>query len=81
MGGGGEMAGLLRQEIDGSQAKQLEFVPCGQTLQDKEEEKLEPCPDKRPHISHSQGQGDLPNYTCTERLLGGQKGRDAPHSK
>ena len=38
----------------------------------------EPCPDKRqrPHISHSQGQEDLPNYTCTERLLGDQKRSD-----
>ena len=36
----------------------------------------EPYPDKRPHISHSQGQGDLPYYTCTKKLLGGQKGSD-----
>ena len=28
--------------------------------------------DKRPHIPHSQG--NILNYTCTERLLGGQKG-------
>ena len=27
------------------------------------------------HIYHSWGQGDLPNCTCTERLLRGQKGR------
>ena len=26
----------MRQEIDGSQAEQLESVPCGQTLQDKD---------------------------------------------
>ena len=26
----------MRQEIDGSQAKQLESVPCGQILQDKD---------------------------------------------
>ena len=31
--------------------------------------------DKRPHIPHSRSQGDLPDYTCTERLLEGQKGR------
>ena len=31
-----------RQEIDGSQAEQLEFFPCGQMLQD-EEEKLSPA--------------------------------------
>ena len=30
---------LLRQEIDGPQAEQLEFVPCGQILQDEEKEK------------------------------------------
>ena len=29
--------------------------------------------DKRPHIPQSQSRGDLPNYTCAERLLGGQK--------
>ena len=37
------------------------------------------CPaqirDKRPHIPHSRSQGDLPDYTCAERLLEGQKGR------
>ena len=31
--------------------------------------------DKRPHFPHSQSQGDLPDYTCAERLLSGQKGR------
>lgn len=31
---------------------------------------------KRPHIPQSPSQGDLPDYTCTERLLGGQKGRE-----
>ena len=36
----------------------------------------EPCPDNRAHISHSRGQGDLPDYTRTERLLGDQKGSD-----
>ena len=64
----------LRQEIDGPLAEQLEFVPCGQILQDEEKEELSPS-QIRDHISHSQGQGDLPDYTCIERLLEGQKGR------
>ena len=33
----------LRQEIDGPQAEQPEFVPCGQILQDEEEEELSPA--------------------------------------
>ena len=28
---------------------------------------------RRPHISHSWDQGDLPNYTCRERFLGHQR--------
>ena len=37
---------------------------------------------KRPHIPHSPSQGELPDYTHTERLLEGQKRRGAPpHSK
>ena len=31
---------LMRQETDGPQAQQPEFVSCGQILQDEEEEKL-----------------------------------------
>ena len=68
----------MRQEIDESQAEQPEFVRCGQILQNsRREEKISPAQirDKRPHIPHSRSQGDLPNYTCTEKLLGGQKGR------
>ena len=64
----------VRQEIDVPQPEQLEFVPCGQLLQDEEEE---PCPDKRPHFSHSQGHGNLPNYSCAERVLGDQMGEGA----
>ena len=30
---------------------------------------------KRQHISHSQGQGDIPDYTCQECFLESQKGR------
>ena len=37
----------VRQEIDGPQAEHLEFVPCGQILQDEDnsrrEEKLSPA--------------------------------------
>ena len=39
----------MRQEIDGPQAEQLEFVPCGQILQDKDEEELSPA-QLRDHI-------------------------------
>ena len=71
----------MRQEVDGPQAKQLEFVPCGQILQDEDnsrrEEKLSlPLIKKTPHIPYSQSQGDLPDYTRAKRLLGGQKGSD-----
>ena len=72
----------LRQEIDGPQAKQLQFVPCGQILQDEDNSRriigeAEPCPDKRwrPHISCSRG-GDLSHCTWAEKLPGGQKGSD-----
>ena len=60
----------LRQETEEPHTEQLESVPCGQLLLDEEEELGEPCPDKRPHFSHSQGHGDLPNCICAERLLG-----------
>ena len=40
---------LLRQEIDGPQAEQLEFVPCGQILQDEEDEELSPA-QRRHHM-------------------------------
>ena len=40
---------LMRQETDGPQAEQPEFVSCGQILQDKEEEKLNTV-QKRDHI-------------------------------
>ena len=29
--------------------------------------------DKTPHVPLSKSQGGLPNYTCTEKLLEGQK--------
>ena len=35
---------------------------------------VESCPDRSTRIPPSQGQGDLPDYTCPDRLLGGQKG-------
>ena len=33
--------------------------------------------EKDNHINHSWSQGDLPNYTCAERLLGVKKGGGA----
>ena len=33
----------LRQETDGPQAEQLEFVACGQILQDEKEKELSPA--------------------------------------
>ena len=33
----------LRQQVDGPQAEQLELVPCGQILQEEEEEELSPA--------------------------------------
>ena len=63
-----------RQETDGSRAKQPELVPCGQIIQNSRCERgTGPCADKRPHIPHSQSQGDCPNYTCAGGLLEGQK--------
>ena len=43
---------LMRQEIDGPQAEQLEFVPCGQILQGRDNSRrligeAEPRLDKR----------------------------------
>ena len=34
---------ILRQEIDEPQNEQLEFISCGQILQDEEEKKLSPA--------------------------------------
>ena len=39
----------LRQEIDGPQAEQLKFVPCGQLLHDEDEEEVSPA-QMRDHI-------------------------------
>ena len=39
--------------------------------QQQEGGEAEPCPDKRPCVSHSRGQGDFPNCTCIEKLFGG----------
>ena len=46
---------IMRQELDGPQAEQLEFVPCGQILQDEDSSRriigeVRPCSDKRDHI-------------------------------
>ena len=57
----------LRQEIDGLQAEQLDSVHCGQRYSKIKmiagaEEEL--CQMKEtPHISHSRGQRDFPDYT------------------
>ena len=73
----------LRQQTDGPQAEQLEFVPCGQILQDKDNSQRRGAAQirDRPHIPHSRGQGGLPDYTGAESLLECQKGGDAPHSR
>ena len=63
----------LRQEAEGPQAEQPEFVSRGGAR-----EELSPAAqvgDKRPHVPHSRSPGDLPDYTRAERLLGGQTGR------
>ena len=42
------MSFKLRQEIDGPQAEQIEFVPCVQKLHNSRIiEEAGPCPDKR----------------------------------
>ena len=70
------------------QHKQSEFVLCGPILQDEnsrtiEREEAKPCPDKwkeTTYYSFSKS-GDFADYTCTERLLGDQKGSDAAAAK
>ena len=52
----------LRQEIDGPQAKQLEFIPCGQKLHNSRRLSPAQIRDERPRISHSQSQGGLPDH-------------------
>ena len=50
-----------------------QFVPCGLKLQNsRSKREAGPCPNKR-LIPHFQSQGDLPNYACTEWLLGCQE--------
>ena len=65
------------------QAEELQCVTYEQILQDEDNSRrlkgeAEPYLDKRhrPLTSHPWGQGDLPDYTCAERLLEGQKGSD-----
>ena len=47
---------VVRQEIDGPQAEQLESVPCGQILQDKDcgrsKEGLSPAPVKNKETTY-----------------------------
>ena len=66
----------LRQEIDGPQAEQLEFLPHGHKLQKSRSEwGAKSWPEKRPHILHSRSQGDIPDYICAESFFAGQKVR------
>ena len=65
------------------QAEELQCVTYEQILQDEDNSRrlkgeAEPYLDKRqrPLTSHPWGQGDLPDYTCAERLLEGQKWSD-----
>ena len=68
----------VRQEIDVPQPEQLEFVPCGQLLQDEEEE---PCPDKR-HISLIlKVMETFPTMPVQKGSLGIKRERVSPHSK
>ena len=67
----------------GPWGKQLELTLCGLILQDEMagpwRQEAGPCPDRRLEViyfSFSKSRG-LPNYTCAERLLGGQKRSDA----
>ena len=58
----------LRQEIDGPQAEQLDFILCGRMLQNSRiQGKLSPAKirDKRLHIPSSKSQGHLPDYPTT----------------
>ena len=80
------LAGLpLRQETDGSQIEQVESVPCGQILQDKDnsrkEEKLSPVQirGKKTTCSSFLRSRRPSNYMCTGRLLRGQIGRGHHH--
>ena len=60
----------------------MELVPCGQTFQGEDNskrEKLGPAQRKRLHIPHSQGQGHLPNHTCTESLFRGKREGEGHH--
>ena len=76
---------LLRQEINGPQAEQLESVPSGQILQDKDDgrskEELHPAwvKDKETTYFSFLGQGDLWNYTRAESFLRGRR-RNGPQS-
>ena len=65
----------MRQETNGPQAEQLELSSVDRYSKIAgAREEVSPTQIKdRDHISHSQGQGDLPDYTCAERLLRGQK--------
>ena len=63
---------IVRQEIDGLQAEQLEFVPCGQILQDEDNGRRRigeagPCPDKRETTYFSFSRSMRPSQLCMHR--------------
>ena len=66
---------IFRQEIDGPQAG---ICPLWTDTSRWRGGGAKFCPVKRqaPCISHSQGQGDLPDCTCIERLYGSQNVSD-----
>lgn len=66
LGDAGPESGKRQEREMGPQTEQLRMSP-GQILQDEKEE-LEPCPDRRPHMSYSRHQGDLSNYTNTDKV-------------
>ena len=65
----------MRQEI-GSRLRRWNWCPVdrySKTAGVREELSSVQIRDQRPHIPHSQSQGDLPDYKHTERLLGSQR--------
>ena len=64
----------MKQKRDRPQTENLESLLCGYILQDEDnsrrEKELMPVQiaDKIPQNPHSQGQEDLFNYTCAEKL-------------
>ena len=79
---------LLRQEIDGLQAEQLEFVPCGQILQDRDNsrarEELSPAQikDKETiYFSFSRSRRPSQLHMCRKAPWGSKREGAPPHSR